>query len=398
MRSAAPTLTTSALLALLLAGGAGCDRGSNSGRRVVATVQGLARGPFLAEPTLTSMVIAWSTELPGIGSVVWSQGGGPTTVVAGTAPATAHALRIDGLAADTLYDYTVAVDGTPLHLGATFRTLRDASSPDLRFAVFGDSGTGGSAQAEVAAQVAAFAPELVLIAGDVVYPAGERSRFDPCFFRPYAGLIDHIPFFPALGNHDIKTANGERYLEAFHLPHDNPEQSERYYTVTAADALFVVLDSNQGFAAGSAQATWLADVLTTSATWKFAVFHHPPFSSGKHGSDLQIRSDLEALFTANGVDVVFNGHDHAYERSFPVVDGVPVQADQEPDYTTPAGPIWIVTGGGGKELYARASDNDFTARFVSTYHFVAVEFSGPQLTLSAIDASGATIDTLTIAK
>lgn len=398
MRPTAPTITALALLAALLAGGAGCSRGSSSGRHAAPTVQGLARGPFLAEPTLTSVVIAWSTELPGIGSVAWSQGGGPTTVVAETVPATAHALRIDGLAADTLYEYTVAVDGTPLHPGATFRTLRDASSPDLRFAVFGDSGTGAAAQAAVAAQVAAFDPELVLIAGDVVYPAGERSRFDPCYFRPYADLIDHLPFFPALGNHDVKTANGERYLEAFHLPHDNPDQSERYYTVTTADALFIVLDSNQGFTAGGAQATWLASVLPTSATWKFAVFHHPPFSSGEHGSDLQIRADLEPLFMANGVDVVFNGHDHAYERSFPLVDGAPVQTDQEPDYTTPAGPIWIVTGGGGKELYARKSDNDFTARFVSTYHFVAVELSGPQLTLSAIDSTGATIDTLTIAK
>jgi hypothetical protein len=348
--------------------------------------------------TSTSVAIAWSTDEDVVGEVDFGLDLDYGITVSESSPSRSHRVELVGLDPGTLYFYQVRASDLVLASGRRFRTLPTAAQPSLRFAAFGDSGAGTPAQADVAARVLEANPDLVVHTGDVVYEAGEPEHFDPYYFEPYASLIDHIPFFTSLGNHDVVTRNAEPYLEAFHLPRNNPESTERYYSFDAANAHFVALDSNQSLAPGSAQRAWLEADLAQPADWKIVYFHHPPFSSALHGSDLDLRAELEPLFLATGVDLVLNGHDHDYERTFPLHNGMPVDEAQEPDYVSPAGVFYVVTGGGGRSLYALETVNAFTAAFRSTFHFTRVDIAGQTLTLAAIDADGVEFDAMTVTK
>lgn len=391
-----------ALLAAVLAAlaTAGCGKSSGSGHSVVLAPS--ARGPFLAETTTSSIVIAWSTELPGVGEVEYGQDQsyGSRTIEDG--PRTAHAVTLQGLLPGTRYFYRVHTAGVFVATGR-FDTFPEAQDPFLRFVAFGDCGAGTIEQLQVAELIRDADPDLAILTGDIIYEVGHPVEFDPKYFEPYADLIDHIPFFPSLGNHDVMTANGQPYLDAFHLPHNNPLQTERYYSFDPAHVHFIALDSNQSAAAGSPMRDWLtADLQSAaavSAVWRFVYFHHPPFSSALHQSDLTLREQIEDLLAAAGVDIVFNGHDHTYERTFPLLDSAPVNKDEEPNYTNPGGVVYIVTGGGGRALYERTQfTNAFTARFESVHHLVRVDVSGPSLTLTAIDINGMPFDEMTLSK
>ena len=99
------------------------------------------------------------------------------------------------------------------------------------------------------------------------------------------------------------------YLEYFTLP-----GNERYYDVVLGPVHFFMLDSDprepDGHK-GDAQAAWLqAGLAASTARWKIVVMHHPPYSSGPHGSS----SWMQWRFEAWGADAVLSGHDHLYER------------------------------------------------------------------------------------
>src|SRR6185503_15453317 len=136
----------------------------------------------------------------------------------------------------------------------------------------------------------------------------------------YQDLVRRLVFWPCLGNHDWSTASGQPWRDAFVTPANNAAGSENYYSFDFGNAHFTVLNSNQSTSPGSAQHDFLEeDLAATSQRWKFVVFHHPVYSSSQHGSDTTIRSNLTPLFDAYGVDVVFMGHDHDYERTKPLV-------------------------------------------------------------------------------
>jgi len=199
----------------------------------------------------------------------------------------------------------------------------------------------------------------------------------------------------------VVTLNGEPYLQAFHLPHNNPQGTERYYSFDFANAHFTALDTNQDASPGSPMGEWLQADLAAPADWKFVFFHHAPFSSGPHGSEppiLALRAQLEPVLAAGGVDIVFAGHDHDYERTFPIQNGAPVNRDQEPDYLNPAGVIYIVTGGGGRQLYPFTTTNAFTAFFASVHHLVRVEIADRSLALTAVRSDGVEVDSMTLTK
>ncbi len=148
-------------------------------------------------------------------------------------------------------------------------------------------------------------------------------------------MLRHAPLFSSLGNHEL---NHHNYFDAFCLP-----ENERWHSFDYGHAHFVCLqiDGFSNYRPGSEQHLWLEEELaSTEQPRKFVFFHIPPCSSGPHGSHLQARTALHPLFVQHGVDVVFNAHDHDYERS--VVDGV----------------TYIVTDGRGAELYGQWNENE----------------------------------------
>jgi 3',5'-cyclic AMP phosphodiesterase CpdA len=182
----------------------------------------------------------------------------------------------------------------------------------VRFAVIGDTGTGTSSQYQIGERLTAarqmFPFEFVIMLGDNIYGSERPQDFVNKFEKPYKVLLDaKVPFYAALGNHDDPT---QRYYKPFNM------NGERYYTFTKGSARFFVLDSNY---MDQAQLKWLETELSkANDRWKIAYFHHPLYSSGeRHGSEVDLRTQVEPLFIKHGVDVVFAGHEHFYERIKP---------------------------------------------------------------------------------
>src|SRR5207245_10173309 len=87
--------------------------------------------------------------------------------------------------------------------------------------------------------------DVIVHTGDMIYPAGLATDFDPAFFTPYADLIRQLVLWPCLGNHDYVTAAGQPWRDAFYTPADNPAASENYYSFDVGNPQVVVVSCTQ---------------------------------------------------------------------------------------------------------------------------------------------------------
>lgn len=385
-------------LATSLVAGASCNSSGGGGGSGAPPVQAVVRGPQVALVGETSVTLAWTTALPSDGAVQYGVAPALDQEASSAGPMVEHVVDLAGLLPDELYQYKIVVDGTPEAATRTFKTLSlDAAAP-LRIVVFGDTGQGTVAQTTIAARVLAAAPDLVLHTGDVAYDSGTASQLNSRYFTPYEDLVDHIPFYPSLGNHDVRTGNGRPFLDALVLPRNSADGTERYYSFDAGGVHMVALNSNASLSPGSPQRSWLeGDLAANTSTWTFVYFHHPPYSSSSHGSSLSVRDNLRPVFDAAKVDVVFNGHDHDYERTHVLRDDTPQDTADTTRYLDPNGTIYIVTGGGGSSLYP-AGSSWFTVTSTSTHHFLQVDVAGSSLELRCVGEDGAILDTVSIDK
>jgi len=331
----------------------------------------LVRGPYLQSPGTTGITVVFRTSSAAAGVVRYGPQQGPPWEFEKTSPSgTRHVVTLTGLQPDTRYYYSVGAADTVLAAGAgtTFRTAPPAQSrAPFSFFAWGDSGNGTSGQLAVAARMAeAFPqPDFAIGLGDLVYENGEWENYDPHLFRPYAAIFPHLPFWPALGNHDYRTENGAPYYDAFVLPTGSGApghacNTEKYYSFDHGMAHFVCLDSESSDSRpGSPMYEWAADDLDDARArgkrWLIVYMHHPPYSAGTHDSDtdpelIELRQNLVPLFESRGVDLVLTGHSHVFERSYLARDDGILQHDPR-EYTkigSPDGTIYLVNGCGGE--------------------------------------------------
>lgn len=332
--------------------------------------------PYLQDGRPGRVTIVWRPTSPAPAHVTVQDLWGHVAFSRDVAPAAQPEVVVTGLEPGAHYRYMVEQRNSPPFRGA-FVANHGPASTHLRFAVIGDMGDGSPSQYAVARQMTAWAPEIVLTVGDNVYPAGSGPDWGTKFFAPYGALMSTAIFYPTLGNHDVRTANGAPELAAMVTPRE--PSGGRYYAFDDGPARFWALDSNQSLAPGSPQYTWLErDAAASGARWKIAFFHHPPYSSGLHGQEAANRRWLPALFSRLGFQVVFNGHDHHYERS-----------------TQIGGVTYIVTGGGGAMLYG-TTQKPFTAFKAVRHEFVGVSIYDDWMGIMAIDENGHALDAATI--
>ena len=182
----------------------------------------------------------------------------------------------------------------------------------LKFAAIGDMGTGDKPQYEIGAQMNGWRRkwpfDMVIMLGDNLYGSQKPQDFVDKFENPYKPLLDAgVKFYAALGNHDNQT---NRFYKPWNM------NGERYYAYSKKNVKFFVLDSDY---MDPKQLQWVDNELKTARDdWKIVYFHHPLYSSGgRHGSEVDLRVTLEPLFVKYGVNVVYAGHDHIYERVKP---------------------------------------------------------------------------------
>lgn len=241
----------------------------------------------------------------------------------------------------------------------------------LRFAAVGDTGTGGSKQYENAHMMARyhqlFPFEFVLLLGDNLYGSENPEDYADKFERPYQLLLDRgVDFYASLGNHDEEA---QRFYKLFNMG------GRRYYTFTKGPARFFALDTGR---MNSEQLEWLEKQLQSSQSqWQIAFFHHPLYSSGRrHGPDLVLRKELEPFFLRYGVDVVFAGHEHFYERLKPQ-----------------KGIYHFIAGAGGKLRKGNIRKTQLTAKgYDQDQSFVLVEINGDRMHFQVINRKGETVD------
>jgi prepilin-type processing-associated H-X9-DG protein len=205
-----------------------------------------------------------------------------------------------------------------------------------------------------------------------MYGRQDPQDFVSKFEQPYASLLrGGVIFRATLGNHDNQR---NRFYEGFHMG------GERYYAFADGNVRFFVLDSNQ---MDARQIAWLDSALKESPAqdWKIAYFHHPIYSDGgRHGSDVQLRVILEPMFVKYGVNVVFGGHDHIYERIKPQ-----------------KGITYFVVGSSGELRRGDTHPSGMTAAyFDQDQAFGLVEIAGDQMFFQARSRTGRTVDSGTI--
>lgn len=282
---------------------------------------------------------------------------------------------------DTTYHYSVSNDGRTWSADATFRTAPPQRS-DFRFTAFGDHGTRPTSTTPMAKLVSQLAPAFCIVSGDMSYatpgpiPIPQTARFNPAAWDKFLGIIgptaaQSIPWQVGVGTHEVEPLEMNGYagvVTRFPQPYDDASGSPVVHTFTFGNVAFIQLDGNDlsaqapqinGYTAG-AQTRWLEDRLAayraagSGIDFIVVTFGNCVFSTNEnHGSDGAIRSIWEPLFDRYGVDLVINGHVHAYERTNPMRAGQPtahvpsggtVRSDAQ-------GTTYICAGGAGQGLY-----------------------------------------------
>ncbi|MFA5910972.1 MAG: metallophosphoesterase [Vicinamibacterales bacterium] len=262
-------------------------------------------------------------------------------------------------------------------MSAVTETRPPVGKDSVKFLVLGDTGTGDRAQYDVAAQAwkshQVFPYQFAIMLGDNIYGSERPQDFSQKFEKPYKPMLDaNIPFYASLGNHDDPN---QRYYKPFGM------DGQRFYSYQKSDVRFFVLDSNY---MDKDQQAWLDKELSASdARWKVAYFHHPLYSSGgAHGSEVDLRVIVEPMLIKYGVNVVFAGHEHFYERIKPQ-----------------RGIAYFTSGGAAKLREGDIRMGPLTAKgFDTEQSYMLVEIDGDVMRFQTISRRGKVVDSGEIAR
>jgi 3',5'-cyclic AMP phosphodiesterase CpdA len=260
-------------------------------------------------------------------------------------------------------------------LPAQVATQLPNGSESLKFAAIGDNGTGDRPEYEIGTRMneahRSFPFEMVIMLGDNMYGRQDPQDFVTKFERPYAAVLQAgVLFYASLGNHDNPS---NRFYPGFNMG------GARYYTYARKNVRFFALDSN---AMDPRQLAWIDQALKQSLDdWKICYFHHPLYSDGgRHGPEVEVRVVLEPILVKYGVNVVFSGHDHIYERLKPQ-----------------KGITYFVNGSSGELRRGDVHPSAATAAYFDQDQvFSLVEIAGDDMFFEARSRTGRIVDSGTI--
>ncbi len=359
--------------------------------------------PYLQGATMHEIVVLWRTADPATTRLEYGLAQldadepnlDQATELDGTR--TMHEVRLQGLEPGSVYLYRVVSTFSSGDVYQsevyTFETAPNDPNTPIAFAVFSDTQDNPKVWGHIAEQAWRERPDFAIHAGDIVGTGSDDRHWTHDFLAPGQKFMARFPIYTALGNHEGDAENYYRYMA-------NPEP-EYFYKMDYGNARFFFIDTNREVTEDSPQYYWLESQLSTStARWNFVVHHHPVYSSDEtdygdayiglhYQGDLDIRH-MRKLYEKFGVDVVFYGHIHDYERTWPVRGD---QLDHE------NGTVYVQVGGCGGSLEDFAPYRSwFTAKVFRGHFFAMTTIAGDILNFRVIDVDGRRIDEFTIDK
>ncbi len=361
-------------------------------------------GPYLHLATQTSINITWETSMPTTAVVAYGKTLPLDQEVAIDDMQTIHEITLEGLEPATSYYYEIRVKGvleeTEQYMPSGTLTFATAVEEEdaFSFVAFGDTEARPHINDRMSKWVWEERPNFVINLGDLTDGGQEDHKFqwNYEYFQGMTQLNSRIPVFPVAGN-------GESDLYWYKKYHKLPN-GEAYYTFQYGNAEFFMLNSNEKdqLKPGGEQYQWLEDQLKTStAKWKFACHHHAAYSSDENDygntwegassdlGDLKVR-ELVQLYEKYEVDIVFYGHLHEYERTWPL-KGMKVSPEN--------GVVYLVAGGAGGNLEDFTPTRSFfTTKLYRGHHYCKIDIFDNQLYFKMYDMNGAMKDYMEIRK
>jgi hypothetical protein len=295
-----------------------------------------------------------------------------------------HIVKLHNLEEDSRYCYMV---GDPCKGFSLEEEFKIPDPHKLVFAALADTGTWGNVTEVLANLATDVEPTVVLHAGDLSY-AQTDSVWDTFgyLFEPVAKTR---PYMVIPGNWDVKPFAVRAFLARFDMPLVAPSSETKlsyYYSFNYSVVHFVMMSSYDPFNSSSEQYRWLEEDLKNANEdrdahpWIVICFHSPMYSSsvGHEGSDLRFRADVEPLLQKYKVDLALSGHDHGYERTFPVFGGLPTSKSLR-HYDNPSATVHILAGTGGATSDEWMALPTWTAHRESTHGYTKVHASPSNL-------------------
>ncbi|NOZ87767.1 MAG: metallophosphoesterase family protein [Deltaproteobacteria bacterium] len=332
-------------------------------------------GPYLLKPGPDSIEVWWETDLAASSRVSYGEGESLDHMAVGeiikddyegaylVKPPSGfrHKVVISGLEQGKSYSYKVISVKEPLKAGH-FSTA-PKQDEDVEIAVFGDDRSNDEDHHLVVQTILKDSPALVVNTGDMV-PYGKNDDDWRNFFKIEADLVRNTPMYPVMGNHESALEGSFKFGSYFGGMLKKDQAA--YYSFEFGPVHGVVLDTNRDLEQGSDQLNWLETDLESVSHRKkqpalLAFFHHPLYTFSNHDPEKQLREILLPIFQKYGVDAVFWGHNHCYERFS--IKGVP----------------YITTGGGGAPLYsvgqATGDDAQYFVTGEKALHYILLDVS-----------------------
>ncbi len=368
----------------------------------------IIRGPYLENPTQTSITLRWQTNTA---VPTWLEYG-PTPrcnqIMTVTPAAYNHKVVLYGLVPNQdfcyhLYVGNPAQTGTELPVDGTFRTLFSPERKIVTFLALGNTGAlpgeedAAPAREHIAKLMAQEQADFVLHTGNLTH-SGLNSDADAELFSPFQALFQNTPLFVALGPNeygpDRASADSKSFLHNNYTRYHDMTWSTatpKYYSFDTANARFIVLDSNitngtkwaPEINEESAQTKWLKTTLSSAADkWKIVIMNTPAYSTGAAGSNQDIIDAWVKIFETYGVNLVLQGGDADYERSFPLRNAE----------THKRGVTYVTLGTAAPTPGKRVTSAAHTARFVSARHYAVGKIVDRKLTLTVYSDTGKQLD------
>ena len=277
----------------------------------------------------------------------------------------------------------------------TFKTASDASNNEFSFTAFGDSRSNPD-EWQIISE-ATIETDFTLFLGDIVNSGSSQTDWD-AWFEYGKKFISREPLYHTIGNHDDDDSPSgyDTYLSMFTLP-----GNELYYSFTYGNAIFICLNSLEP--GSSSQYDWLTSTLEANKdhTWKFVFTHKPFYTSPSHEGEMDpYFNTIWKAFDDYGVDMIFNGHTHNYQRTKPINRNVSTTSPVA-NYGSDEGQgrCQIVAGNAGAPLAGLASTGLWwLERTQNKRHFCNIDIDGDVLLFKAMDANQIVFDEFTLDK